>query len=414
MKNFIERKLVKNVSGGLEDIEAVFINGPRQSGKSAFAENFGNNYQSVYYITYDDVSVRYSEINSPGQTFASIEEGLIILDEIQYVPNSFLSIKNKIDDIRRKKQKVKFLLTGSADIMLLPKLTNALVGRMYCQTMLPFSAAEILNAAGTFIDKMFKGGVDITKRYSKVDIAKIISKATFPKLSLEIKNKAQWCGNYISALIERDIRALSDIDKIEILTQLLFILANRVGNLINDADIAIAVKLSQPTVKRHRALLNGVFLTFLLNPWFKKLEKRFIKTPKIYFHDAMLLCRILGFAPDEIEKQRPEIFGFILENFVATELNKQLALMNEAKLYFFRTSDQKEIDFLVEKQNGDLIAIEVKAANTVFPIDFKHIKFLQESLPENFIKGIVLYRGDKALKFGDNLYALPISALWEL
>ena len=414
MTKFIPRNITKLVIEDFKDIDAVFINGPRQVGKSTFVQAFAEHYKKVTYVTFDDISVRAAEITSPGASFDSITEGLVILDEIQLVPNSFLALKLKIDEVRRKKEKIKFLLTGSADVMLYPKLSEALVGRMYIRTMYPFSAAEIFETPGNFIDKMFKSTPRVSDGFSKFQFSSVISKATFPKLSLDIKNKVQWCQSYISTLLERDVKNLSDIDKIEILPQLLSILAGRTGGLLNEADLASAVKISQPTLKRYRTLFDGVFLTFLLPPWFKNIEKRFVKSPKIYFNDTMLLCYLLGCSPDEIKVKRPDIYGFVLENFAATELKKQLALMDDGMLFHLRTSDLKEIDFLIEKRNGGILAIEIKAAQTVMPDDFKHIRFLQNALPEKFVKGVVLYSGEKIIEFGKDLYAIPITALWQM
>ncbi|GHV81863.1 hypothetical protein AGMMS49991_04210 [Spirochaetia bacterium] len=315
--------------------------------------------------------------------------------------------------MRRKKKKVKFLLTGSADIMLLPKLAEALVGRMYVRTMTPFSAAEVLNGPGNFIKKLFKGPPDTSRQFTKSDITKVISRATFPQVSLEVKNKEPWFRNYITTLLERDVKNFSDIDRIEIFPRMISVLANRVGGLVNDADMSMTLKVSQPTVKRYHTLLNGVFLTYLLPPWFKNMEKRLVKSPKIYFTDTLLLCHILGLAPGEIRKTRPDLYGFVLENFVASELRKELSLMDNGKLFHFRTSDQKEVDFIVEDRDGRILALEVKASSSVVSEDFKHIRFLQNTLPGEFVWGVVLYQGDRAIRFDKDLYAAPISALWE-
>ena len=413
MASIIQRHVTKLVLEDLEDIEVVFINGPRQAGKSTFVETFTGHYKNVNYITYDDLSFRAAEINSPGSTFNSISEGLVILDEIQLVPNSFLALKRRVDEIRRKKEKVKFLLTGSADAMLFPKLSEALVGRMYVRTMFPFSTAEIFGTSGNFLNKILKTTPDVSGEFTKLNFPSVVSKATFPKLSLEIKNKVQWCQGYISTLLDRDVKNLSDIDKIEILPQLLSILAGQAGGLLNEAALASTVKTSQPTLKRYRTLLDGVFLTYLLPPWSNNIGKRFVKSPKIYFYDTMLLCHLLGFSPGEIKDKRPDVYGFVLENFAASELKKQLALMDDGILYHFRTSDLKEIDFIIEKRNGDLLAIEIKAALTVMPGDFKHIRFLQNTLPKKFLRGIVLYTGEKIIEFGKDLFAVPFTALWK-
>jgi predicted AAA+ superfamily ATPase len=411
--DIIERRAAGVITEDLQDIEAVFINGPRQAGKSTFAENFGKQYDKVFYASFDDISLRAAETASPGQVFADAREGLVILDEIQYIPNTFPALKVKIDDVRRKKQNLKFLLTGSADIMLLPKLSETLVGRMYVRTLYPFSAAEALQKPGTFIRSIFKSDPDMALQFSKPDIAAVMAKASFPKLSLEVKNHSPWFQNYISILLDRDVKNLSDIDRLEALPQLLTILASRTGGLLNDAELSIAVKLSQPTLKRYRALLNGVFLTHLIPPWYRDIEKRLVKSPKIYFTDTLLLCHLLGRTPAELEAKQPELFGFVLENFTASELLKELSLMTGCKLYHFRTSDRKEVDFLIEAQNGDLLALEVKASSHVTPDDFKHIRFLQTAYG-HLVRGIVLYRGDRVIRFSENLYAMPLSALWEL
>ena len=182
---------------------------------------------------------------------------------------------------------------------------------------------------------------------------------------------------------------------------------------MNDADMALALKGSQPTVKRYHTLLNGVFLTYLLPPWFKNMEKRLVKSPKIYFTDTLLLCHILGLLPGEIRKTRPEFYGFVLENFVASELNKELSLMDNGRLFHFRTSDKKEVDFIIEDREGRILAIEVKASSSVVSAAFKHIRFLQNTLGSEFVRGVVLYKGDRAIRFDKDLYAAPLSALWE-
>ncbi|GBR74490.1 putative AAA family ATPase [Candidatus Termititenax aidoneus] len=408
----INRILSQTVRQDFQDIDAVFINGGRQTGKSTFVENFGRQYKKVFYLSLDDITVRAAELTSPGSIFENIDSGLIILDEVQLIPGSFWAIKAKIDRVRRQRRAVKFLLTGSADIALFPQLAEALVGRMYTRTMYPFSAAEVFKTPGTLVEKLFRKSLQPLQILPKQNISSVIEKATFPRLALQVKDKTAWCQNYISTLVERDIKNLADIDRIETLPGLLSILANRVGGLLNDSDLANAAKLSLMTLRRYRALFENVFLVSLLPPWHKKIEKRFVKSPKIYFNDTRLLCHLLGVRPDNALRQRQDLYGFILENFILSELKKQLP--GGHTLYHFRTQDQKEIDFIIEKTGGDLVALEVKAASTVSPEDFKHIRFLQKALPERFVCGAVIYQGHKILQIDKNLYALPIESLWQL
>jgi predicted AAA+ superfamily ATPase len=413
MSQFIERYLHKLIIEDFKDIEAVFINGARQTGKSTFVSDFAKHFKNVFEFSFDDITMRSNEINMPGSSFENIDEGLVILDEIQFVPNSFLPLKAKIDSIRRKKQNVRFLLTGSADIMLFPQLAQSLVGRMYIRTMYPFSASEISGSIKNSIKNMFDHCPKNLQTFSDIPAQDMICKATFPKLSLEIKDKQQWCQSYINSLMTKDIQSLVDIDKVEALPSLLNILANRVGGILNDTAVANASKLSLMTIRRYRSLLSGFFLISTLPPWSKNIEKRFIKAPKIYFNDTFLLCHILGLEPAAIAQKRPDLYGFVLENFVACEIRKQIAVTNDAKIFHFRTQDQKEIDFIVEKQNGDLLAIEIKASTSVFPGDIKHIQFMQKEFPKNFIRGIVLYQGNKTICLDKDIYAMPMQSIWQ-
>ncbi|MDR1998031.1 MAG: ATP-binding protein [Candidatus Margulisbacteria bacterium] len=408
----IARHLSAVIARDLQDIDAVFINGARQTGKSTFVETFGRRYSPVLYASLDDISLRSAEINSPGQTFARVTGGLIILDEVQRIPQSFLAIKAKIDEARRQRQSIKFLLTGSADIALFPQLAAALVGRMYVRTMQPFSAAELLRKPGSFLERLFSADFPPLKTLPRHSAAEMISRATFPGLSLNVENKTAWCQNYISTLLERDVKNLAEVNKPAELTALLNLLANRVGGLLNDTSLASAAKLTLSTCRRYRALFENVFLTALLPPWHKTLAKRFVKAPKIYFTDTLLLCHLLGLRPQEAAQKRPDIYGFILENFVFTELKKLLSLSDEYTLYHFRTQDQKEIDFLLEKRDGSLAAVEVKAALTVAPADFKHLRLLQNT--KNFACGVILYQGRQILQIDHNLFALPLASLWGL
>jgi predicted AAA+ superfamily ATPase len=293
MPKIVERYLHKQIIQDFKDIEAVFVNGARQTGKSTFVNDFAKHFKNVFEFSFDDITMRANETNMPGSSFESIDEGLVILDEIQFVPDSFLPLKAKIDSIRRKKQNVRFLLTGSADIMLFPKLAQSLVGRMYIRTMYPFSASEISGSIKNSIKNMFDHCPKNLQTFGNISAQKMITKATFPKLSLEIKNKKEWCQGYISSLMGRDIQNLVDIDKIEALPLLLNIFANRVGCILNDTAVANASKLSLMTIRRYRSLLSGFFLISTMPPWLKNIEKRFVKAPKIYFNDTFLLCQIL-------------------------------------------------------------------------------------------------------------------------
>ena len=243
----------------------------------------------------------------------------------------------------------------------------------------------------------------------------IIKQATFPEISGTNHDKyASWFEGYITTILQRDVRTLAEIQKLTILPNLLRILATRAGGLINDAEIARDAGLVHVTSRNYRTLLQMLFLTIEVAPWFRNIGKRLAKAPKGYIVDTLLLCHLLDYHLDDLEMKRPELFDHVLENFVATELLKQISSQPQAmKLFHFRTSDNKEVDFVVERNNRQTVGIEVKNRDRVNQNDFKGLETFRALTGDDFQCGIVLYRGRDCVPFGENLWAVPIHFLWE-
>jgi hypothetical protein len=194
---------------------------------------------------------------------------------------------------------------------------------------------------------------------------------------------------------------------------LLRVLASRAGSLLNDAAIARDVGLNAVTCKSYRALLNAVFLTFDLPPWHRNIGKRLVKSPKGYLWDTQILCHLLGRSVGDMRRRAPELFGHVIENFVATEIQKLLAFGNQrAELLHFRTSNQVEVDFVLERPDGSIVAVEVKSRADVSDSDFNGIRSLAAAVGNQFVAGVVLYTGRAVVPFAQNLHALPMNALW--
>lgn len=207
---------------------------------------------------------------------------------------------------------------------------------------------------------------------------------------------------------------LADLEKVALLPSLLRILATRAGNLINDSDISRDVGLNSVTGKFYRNILKMMFLNFDISPWYRNIGKRLVKSPKGYLTDTLMLCHMLDLDIDNLITNKPDLFGHILENYVATELVKQLSFSHiKAQLFHFRTSDGKEVDFVLERPDGGIFAIEVKAKESVSIRDFKGIQVLASLVKNDFKGGIVLYSGKEAITFGQNLWAVPLHALWQ-
>ena len=411
---YLSRHLTPSVSGALNDFPCVFINGPRQSGKTTLAQLIWSDTKASY-VNFDDAAALAIASASP-ESFLSGFSGQLILDEIQLVPELYRALKASIDTKRTQgKGKLSglYILTGSTNILALPKLSDALVGRMIIKTLYPLSAAEIHKSGGGFIARLkvgdFKaGGVP------KFDLARTIEKATFPEIrNASASARADWFRSYIATLIQRDVQHIMDIEKTTLLPQLLRLLATRVGGMLNEADLARSVKENAVTTKRYRTILDLLFLTITIPPWFRNVGKRLVKSPKAYLIDTNMVCHMLGRDLKDIEQSDPSLFGHLLENFVATEILKQISRpLHESGLHHFRTGDGKEVDFVVEFPDGKVVGIEVKAADVVTKQDCEGLFELQAVAGKDFAQGCVLYRGKQILKIADKIWAIPISQLW--
>ena len=398
----------------------VFLNGPRQSGKSTLVVNnlaaIGKEGVPAVYITFDNATQMAAAASAP-EAFLAAYQNTLVLDEVQMVPELFRSLKAKVDSLRLENKATsngRYLLTGSANILALPRLAESLVGRMTVLTLYPFCTAETTEGKGTALERIFSmsfSGMDSRD----IPLIRAIKASTYPELfDKEDKEANLWFEGYISTILQRDVKMLADLEKISVLPSLLRVLGSRAGNLINDANLAREVGLNAVTGKFYRNILKMMFLTVDVPPWYRNIGKRLVKSSKGYLVDTLFLCYILGLKLEDLIKNRLDLFGHVLENYVAMELTKLLSFNDsKAKLYHFRTSDGKEVDFVLEKPNGNVWAIEVKNADAVSAKDFNGIKVFAEITGKDFQGGIVLYAGKDAVPFGENLWAVPLSLLWQ-
>ncbi|MVT39875.1 AAA family ATPase [Chitinophaga oryziterrae] len=416
----LPRHITPRLLQALNVSPVVFLNGARQSGKSTLVQNLreqiGRNNDPAAYVSFDRPTQMAAASSAP-ESFLSAYKDTLIIDEVQLVPELFRALKVVVDELRlqdKANANGRYLLTGSANILALPKLSDPLVGRMTVLTLYPFCTAEASQGKGNGLDRLVN--LDFTNISNRgLSITDAMKLATFPEIA--DKNAAErgiWFDGYLTTILQRDVRLLAELEKISVLPNLLRILAIRSGSLLNDADVARDIGLNPVTSKLYRNILKMMFLNFDVEPWYRNIGKRLVKSPKGYLTDTLMLCHMLDLNLEDIEKNKPDLFGHVLENYIATELTKLLTFSEtKAKLLHFRTSDGKEADFVLEKPDGSVFAIEIKKSESVNIHDFKGIQTLAELTEKEFIGGVVLYSGKEVVPFGKNLWAVPFHILWQ-
>lgn len=416
----LPRHITSRLLAALQVSPVVFLNGARQSGKSTLVQNLrneiGDKESPAAYVSFDRPTQMAAAASAP-ESFLSAYKETLIIDEVQMVPELFRALKIVVDELRltdKAHANGRYLLTGSANILALPKLSDPLVGRMTVLTLFPFCTAEASQGKGNGLDRLFN--LEFTNINNRgLNMTDAMKLATFPEIAdKDAKERGIWFDGYLTTILQRDVKLLAELEKISVLPNLLRVLAIRAGNLINDSDIARDIGLNPVTSKFYRNLLKMMFLNFDVEPWYRNLGKRLVKSPKGYLTDTLMLCHMLDLNLEDIEKNKPELFGHVLENYVATELAKLLTFSDtKAKLLHFRTSDGKEVDFVLERPDGSILAIEVKKSESVNTHDFKGILSLAELAQKEFIGGIVLYSGKEVVPFGKGLWAVPFHILWQ-
>ncbi len=338
----------------------------------------------------------------------------VILDEVQRVPSLFLAIKRSVD---KKRQPGRFLLTGSANALVLPKVSESLAGRMEVLKLWPFSQGEIEGHRESFIDrcfaKEFKPGASGDSNWPSL-VDRIVA-GGYPEVLTRKESRRQqaWFGSYITTILERDVRDIANIQGLRELPRLLQLIAARAANVLNLTDLARdANNTPQTTMHRYWALLEAVFFVQTLPAWSGNLTSRLSKAPKILLNDTGLLCHLVGLDAHRL-KDDSLMTGAILENFVVMELIKQAGWsQTHPKFFHYRTQKQQEVDLVLEDSRGYLVGIEVKKSASPNAHDFKGLRFLAEQTGKKFLRGVLLYTGSESVSFGNNLHAIPIGAPW--
>jgi len=404
------RSMEQNLLYALEDSPVVLIHGPRQCGKTTLAQLLGEK-KGYSYFSFDNDVIYKAALDDPVGFVADLPERTI-LDEVQRVPGLFTSIKATVD---RNRTPGRFILTGSANVLLVPALSDSLAGRMEILRLHPLAQAEISGQHTGFLDTLLSGkfSIDSHERLGK-DLSPLIVAGGYPAALARSRptRAAAWYRDYIETLLQRDVRDMAHIQSTTSLQRLLSLIAGQTSRLLNVSDLSAPFQLSRPTIRDYISLLSRLFLVEELQPWHNNRLKRLIKTPKLHFGDTGVACALLGITSKTLEADR-SLLGQFLETFVYQELRRQASWRDEAlSFYHFRDKDGVEVDIVLEAPELKVAGVEVKASSTVTSSDFCGLRKLRNATGERFTAGVVVYDGENTLPFGDKLYAVPIRSLW--
>ncbi len=402
------RFVKSRIQAALTDTRVVLISGPRQAGKTTLAQDIAAD--KLPFFTLDDRNTLAAASDDPVGFLRGC--GRAVIDEIQRAPELLLSIKAEVD---RDKRPGRFLLTGSANLMTVPRVADSLAGRMEVITLLPLSRAEIEGTKSTFLDNAFSGAAPtLGTAMLGDDLVEMVLAGGYPE-ALTRKNRARrqdWYSAYVDAIVQRDIRDISRIEQIALMPKLLKLLAEHCGQLVNYSGIGSGINLNHVTTRKYLHAFETLFIAQPLQPWFTNKLKRLTKSPKLHFFDAGLPASLRDLSPAVARRDRAS-FGAVLETFVFSELQK-IAAWSEPRCAFshFRDKDKNEVDIVVENRRGDVIGVEVKSSATVSPGDFSGLRKLAAACGERFVQGLVLYDHEQVVPFAENMYAAPVSCLW--
>lgn len=391
----------------------VFVNGPRQAGKTTVVRAVAKALDAQY-ETLDDRASRVLALDDPDDFLD--RDRLLVIDEVQRGGDDLLlAIKARVDRDRRPAQ---FLLTGSTRFLTVPNLSESLAGRMVLLDLWPFSQGEIEGRRDALVDRLFGPTAALRRRrpspVSRSEAFERVCRGGFPEtLGLSDRQRTRWYDGYARTLTERDVGEVAKIQRVDDLPALVRLLATRTAAEINLASLANDADIPRTTLHGYLPLLESVFLVFRLPAWSRNVTAKRVKQAKLHFTDAGLAAHLLGASPASLADRSAAMAGPLLETFVVGEIARQAGWADtEVALHHFRDRGGAEVDLVLETRDGRVAAIEVKSGRSVGKSDVRSLALLRDRVGEGFVNGVVLNCGDAVRPLGDRLTAMPLSALW--
>lgn len=372
---FITRELCANIERAFDYFSVVTIIGPRQSGKTTMCRNL---FPTLPYVNFEDAAILSEMQQDPKAFITKYPEGMII-DEAQRYPEIFSYLQVLVDEDRlRGVRNRRFVVTGSANFALMQRVTQSMAGRTAVITLLPLSTSEILS------------------RYPHFSTDERILRGGYPALWVnDLAGRDLILSNYYTTYVERDLRQLIQIKDLLQFNTFMRLCAGRIGTECNASALSVAVGVSVPTIQSWLSILEASYIVYPLRPYYANIKKRLVKTPKLYFYDTGLASWLLGIHAVEQMATHP-LRGNLFENMVVNDFIKgRYNRLQTANVYYYRDSQQHEVDLLSVIEDGTFSAYEIKAAQTYRPEFFEGLHYLQHLFPTTLTSTQVIYDGEQ-------------------
>ncbi|HEX3392106.1 MAG TPA: ATP-binding protein [Solirubrobacteraceae bacterium] len=406
----IERHARSLIVEALGYSRVVLVLGARQVGKSTLARQVVTSDHPAEIVSLDDQATRATARADPHGFVAELR-GPALIDEVQLVPELLYAIKQAVD---ADPTPGRFLLTGSANVLTAPRISESLAGRTRRIELWPLAQSEINAVEANFVDRLFAGEPPYVSGapIGHEAFAELVARGGYPAVyTLTESQRRLWYRDYVQSIVERDLRDIASATKLSEMPRLIRLLASHSGKLLDYRRLARDLRLSDKTVRAYVELLRTTFLVHVVAAWRPGLRSRELQAPKLYLTDTGLLAQQLGVGEERIARD-DQLTGPALETFCGMEILKhQSWASKDSTMRHYRVQDD-EIDIVLEAQSGDIAAIEIKASASIRPGDWRVMSKLRDSRRERFKAGVILYTGGRTLPVDDRIWAVPISGLW--
>ena len=393
----------------LDEEPAILLEGPRGSGKSTLLRAIAQRRRATV-LDLDDEGVLRLVREDPGSALSS--PGLVAIDEFHRAPEVLSVVKRVVD---REGGAGRFLLAGSVSSYLLPRGTETLTGRAHRVPLMPLSAAEIFAAESRWLADLLRTGEPSNFRTTlgRGEVFEVVTAGGYPAALRRTTStqRTRWFASYLATVADRDLPDLIDVRQPGALSKLYRIVAQRTSATAASTELARALEVSNPTLASYRRLLERLYLTTELPGWTVGVSAKASHRAKLHVTDTGLAAGALSLSAQRLATST--LGGAFLESFILNELTRQATTIDEAITFaHFRDRSGIEVDIVMERPDGRVLATEVKSARAVDRADAKGLAFLRERLGDRFQCGVLFHTGPLTARLGDRIWAVPTAALW--